>query len=162
MSFDSTDDTLDRSAPGWQPLLDRPGYEQWYTGSEWVGRPQREPDPFSAFGTDLARSLRPGPNRAAGIARWGIVATIAGFVLQTVIASGLIVIAGVDPITLTIGALVFSALVAAVTAVASVRALRAAPRLGGRAIATLALGVSIVLGLAPVLLLVAIGLAGGI
>lgn len=162
MSFDSTDDNPDRSAPGWQPLLDRPGFEQWYTGTEWAGRPHREPDPFSAFGADLARSLRPGPNRAAGIARWGIAATIAGFVLQTVIASGLIVIAGVDPLALTIGALVFSALVAAVTAVAAVLALRAAPILGGRAIATLALGVSILLGLAPVLLLVAIGLAGGI
>jgi hypothetical protein len=96
------------------------------------------------------------------IARWGIVATIAGFVLQTVIASGLVVIAGVESITLTIGALIVSALVASVTGVAAALALRAAPRLGGRAIATLALGVSILLGLAPVLLLVAIGLAGGI
>jgi hypothetical protein len=162
VSFDDTDDTLDESVAGWQPLLDRPGYEQWWDGAAWRGRPHREPDPFSAFGADLARSLRPGPNRAAAVARWGIIATLATFVLQTVIASGLIVIAGVDSIALTIGALVVSALVAAVTAVAAVLALRAAPRLGGRAIATLALGVSIVLGLAPVLLLVAIGLAGGI
>jgi hypothetical protein len=162
VSFDSTDDNPDRSAPGWQPLLDRPGFEQWYTGTAWVGRPLREPDPFSAFGADLARSLRPGPNRAAAIARWGIIATIAGFVLQTVIASGLIVIAGVESVTLTIAALIISALVAGVTGVAAALGLRAAPRLGGRAIATLALGVSILLGLAPVLLLVAIGLAGGI
>jgi hypothetical protein len=160
VSFDSTEDNPDRAAPGWQPLLDRPGREQWYTGTEWVGRQHREPDPFSAFGADLARSLRPGPNRAAGIARGGIAAAVAGFVLQTVIASGLI--AGVEPLALTIGALVFSTLVAAVTAVAAVLALRAAPLLGGRAIATLALGVSILLGLTPVLLLVAIGLAGGI
>ena len=162
MSFDSTDDSLDRSAAGWQPLLDRPGYEQWYSGTEWLGRPHREPDPFSAFGADLARSLRPGPNRAAGFARWGIIATLATFVLQTVIASGPIVISGVDSTTLTVGALVVSALVAAVTASAALLAVRAASRLGGRAIATLALGVSVVLGLAPVLLLVAIGLAGGI
>lgn len=162
MSLDSTDESLDRSAAGWQPLLDRPGFEQWWDGSAWLGRPHREPDPFSAFGTDLARSLRPGPNRAAGIARWGIVATIAGFALQTVVASGLVVVAGVESITLTIGALIVSAVVAGVTGVAAALALRAAPRLGGRAIATLALGVSILLGLAPVLLLVAIGLAGGI
>jgi hypothetical protein len=162
VSFDDPNDTLDESVAGWQPLLDRPGYEQWWDGSAWRGRPHREPDPFSAFGAELARSLRPGPNRAAAIARWGIGATLAGFVLQTVIASGLIRVAGVESITLTIGALVFSALVAGVTGVAAALALRAAPRLGGRAIATLALGVSILLGLAPVLLLVAIGLAGGI
>ena len=162
MSFDSTDESLDRSTPGWQPLLDRPGFEQWWDGSAWRGRPHREPDPFSAFGADLARSLRPGPNRAAGVARWGIVATLASFVLQTVVAAGLIALPGVDSTAVTIGALVVSALVAAGTAVAAVLALRAAPRLGGRAIATLALGVSLVLGLAPVFLLVAIGLAGGI
>ena len=152
----------DRSGPGWQPLLERPGYEQWWDGAEWRGRPHREPDPFSAFGADLSRSLRPGPNRAAAIARIGIVATVAAFVLQTVVAAGAVTLPSLDPAALTLPALVFAALVAAATGTAAAIALRRAPRLGGSAIATLALGTSIVLGLAPVLLLVAIGLAGGL
>ena len=66
----------------------------------------------------------------------------------------------------TLGALVLLALataatLAALTAVFAARGLHHAARLGGKGIATLALGVSIILGLAPVLLLVAIGLAGG-
>jgi len=153
---------LDRSGPGWQPLLDRPGFEQWWDGTEWRGRPQREPDPFSAFGADLARSLRPGPNRAARVARMGTVATVVGFILQTVAATGAVVIPGIEPVALTLGTLALAAVIAALTATAAVLGLRAAELLGGRAISTLALGTSIVLGLAPVLLLVAIGLAGGI
>jgi len=156
------DADLDRSSPGWQPLLERPGYEQWWDGSEWRGRPHREPDPFSAFGADLSRSLRPGPNRAARFARLGIGATVLSFTVQTVVAAGPIVIDGVDPVVMTLATLTLAAIVAALTALAALLGLRAAPRLGGRAIATLALGVSIVLGLAPVLLLVAIGLAGGL
>lgn len=152
----------DRSGPGWQPLLDRPGFEQWWDGAEWRGRPQREPNPFSAFGADLARSLRPGPNRAARLARTGIVATLVSFVLQTVAATGAVDIPGAEPVALTIGTLALAAVVAALTATAAVLGMRAAPRLGGRAISTLALGTSLVLGLAPVLLLVAIGLSGGI
>lgn len=161
-SFDPDDVDLDRSAADWQPLLDRPGYEQWWDGAEWRGRPHREPDPFSAFGTDLARSMRPGPNRAAALARAGTGLTLAGFVLQTVIATGAVSIPGSDPIVLTLASLALAAIIAALTALAAALGLRAAPRLGARAIATLALGVSIVLGLAPVLLLVAIGLAGGV
>lgn len=158
------DDDLDpdRSAPSWQPLLERPGYEQWWDGVEWRGHPHREPDPFSAFGADLSRSMRPGPNRAAAAARVGIVATVAAFVLQTAVAAGAVTLPGLDPIALTLSALAIAALVAAATGVAAAVALRRAPRLGGRAIATLALGTSIVLGLAPVLLLVAIALAGGL
>lgn len=159
---DPDDIDPDRSAAGWQPLLDRPGYEQWWDGSEWRGRPLREPDPFSAFGTTLSRSLRPGPNRAAALARVGIGLTLVGFVLQTVVASGAVSIPGIDATALTLGSLALAAVVAALTATAALLGLRAAPRLGGRAIATLALGVSTVLGLAPVLLLVAIGLAGGL
>ena len=68
---------------------------------------------------------------------------------------------GVDGTTLVLLALAFAAVVAALTAVFALRAVHRAPRLGGKGIATLALGVSIILGLAPVLLLVAIGLAGG-
>lgn len=157
---DEPDD--DQVAAGWQPLLERPGYEQWWDGTELRGRPHREPDPFSAFTPELARSLRPGPNRAASLARVGIAATIASFALQTLTSTSVVSMPGVDPLTLTLAALALAALVAVLTATASVLALRAAPRLGGRAIATLALAVSIVLGLAPVLLLVAIGLAGGI
>ncbi len=160
---DTDDDPdLDASGPGWQPLLDKPGYEQWWDGVDWRGRPHREPDPFSAFGPDLARSLRPGPNRAAALARAGIGFTLLGFVLQTVVATGAIEVPGVEPVVLILASLALAAVIAALTATAAVLALRAAPRLGGRAIATLALGVSIVLGLAPVLLLVAIGLAGGL
>lgn len=158
------DDELDpdRSGPGWQPLLEKPGYEQWWDGSDWRGRPHREPDPFSAFTPELARSLRPGPNRAAGVARFGIVATGAGFVLQTVVASGAISLAGVDALTLTLVTIALAATIAVATAATASIGLRAAPRLGGRAISSLALGVSILLGLAPVLLLVAVGLAGGV
>jgi hypothetical protein len=161
---DNGDDDLDpdRSAPGWQPLLERPGYEQWWDGAAWQGRPHREPDPFSAFGPELARSMRPGPNRAAALARAGTGFTLAGFVLQTVVATGAVSIPGIDATALTLGSLALAAVIAALTALAALLALRAAPRLGGRAIATLALGVSVVLGLAPVLLLVAIGLAGGL
>lgn len=156
------EDELDRSAPSWQPLLDRPGYEQWWDRAEWRGRAHREPDPFSAFGPELARSLRPGPNRTAALARAGIGLTIVGFVVQTIVATGAVSIPGIDPIGLTLASLALAAVIAALTATAALIALRAAPRLGGRAIATVALGVSIVLGLAPVLLLVAIGLAGGL
>lgn len=164
MSTDPLDDDLnpDRSAPGWQPLLEKLGFEQWWDGSYWRGRPHREPDPFSAFTPELARSLRPGPNRAAKIARLGIVATIAGFVLQTVVAAGVVVIDGVEPLALTLLSIALAATVAIITAIAASLGLRKAPVLGGRAICSLALGVSILLGLAPVLLLVAIALAGGI
>lgn len=159
-----TDDDLDpdRSSPGWQPLLEKPGYEQWWDGAAWRGRPQREPDPFSAFTPELARSLRPGANRAAHVARFGIAGILLSFVLQTLVATDTIAVPGVAQITLVIGALVIAAVIGIGTAIASALALRAAPRLGGRAIASLALGTSILLGLAPVLLLVAIGLAGGV
>ncbi len=161
---DPFDDELDpdRSNAGWQPLLEKPGYEQWWDGDDWRGRPHREPDPFSAFTPELARSLRPGPNRAAWFARLGIVATLAGFVVQTVVASGLIVMDGIAPLAVTLGAIGTAAALAIATAVAATLGLRAAPRLGGRAISSLALGVSMLLGLAPVLLLVAIALAGGV
>lgn len=160
--IDPADVDPDRTAPGWQPLLDRPGYEQWWDGSAWRGRARREPDPFSAFTPDLARSLRPGPNRAAHIARAGIVAILLGFVLQTLVATNTVTVPGVAQLTLVLIALVISATIGVGTVVAASLALRAAPRLGGRAIASLALGVGILLGLAPVLLLVAIGLAGGV
>lgn len=158
------DDELDpdSSSAGWQPLLDKPGFEQWWDGSAWRGRPRREPDPFSAFTPDLTRSLRPGPNGAAHVARAGIGFTLLSFVAQAFVATGTLAITGVEQTALTLLVLALAAVIAAVTATAAVLALRAAPRLGGRAIATVALGVSILLGLAPVLLLVAIGLAGGI
>jgi hypothetical protein len=158
------DDTFDpdRTGAGWQPLLERPGYEQWWDGSAWRGRAHREPDPFSAFTPALARGLRPGPNRAAHVARFGIVAIFLGFALQSLIATRTLQVPGVEQTTLVVGALILSAAFGIGTAIPAVLALRAAPRLGGRAIASLALGVSILLGLAPVLLLVAIGLAGGV
>ncbi len=152
----------DSTGAGWQPLIDRPGYEQWWDGAQFRGRAHREPDPFSAFTPDVARSLRPGPNRAAHVARFGIVAILLGFALQTLIATDTLTLPGVEQITLVVAALVISAAIGITTVVAASLALRAAPRLGGRAIASLALGVGILLGLAPVLLLVAIGLAGGV
>lgn len=165
MSADLRDDDepdLDHSSAGWQPMIDRPGYEQWFDGTEWRGSPHREPDPFSAFTPDLTRSLRPGPNRAAHIARLGIVGILLSFVLQTLVATDTITVPNVEQITLVVASLIIAASIGVGTAVASALALRAAPRLGGRAIASLALGTSILLGLAPVLLLVAIGLAGGV
>lgn len=165
MSSDLRDDDepdLDHSSPGWQPMVDKPGFEQWFDGAEWRGRPHREPDPFSAFTPDLTRSLRPGPNRAARIARLGIVGILLSFVLQTLVATDTITVPNVEQITLVVSSLIVAASIGVGTAVASALALRAAPRLGGRAIASLALGTSILLGLAPVLLLVAIGLAGGV
>jgi hypothetical protein len=153
---------LDHSTPGWQPMIDKPGYEQWFDGAEWRGRPHREPDPFSAFTPDLTRSLRPGPNRAARVARLGIVGILLSFVLQTLVATNTITAPGVEQITLVVGSLIVAAAIGIGTAAAAALGLRAAPRLGGRAISSLALGVSILLGLAPVLLLVAIGLAGGV
>lgn len=158
----NTDADPDRTTAGWQPLLDRPGFEQWWDGAAWRGRAHREPDPFSAFTPALTRALRPGPNRAAHVARAGILAILLGFGLQTLIATDTLTLPGVPQIALVVVALVISAAIGVATAVAASLALRAAPRLGGRAIASLALGVSILLGLAPVLLLVAIGLAGGV
>lgn len=159
-----SDDDLDpdSTGAGWQPMLDKPGYEQWWDGDDWRGRPHREPDPFSAFTPELARSLRPGPNRAARVARLGIAGILLSFVLQTLVATNTIEVPGVEQIALIIAALIVAAAVGIGTAIASTLALRAAPRLGGRAIASLALGTSLLLGLAPVLLLVAIGLAGGV
>ncbi len=165
MSTDPRDDdepNLDHSTPGWQPMIDKPGYEQWFDGAEWRGRPHREPDPFSAFTPDLTRSLRPGPNGAAHVARLGIVGILLSFVLQTLVATDTITVPGVEQITLVVGTLIIAAAIGIGTAVAAALARRAAPPLGGRAIASLALGTSILLGLAPVLLLVAIGLAGGV
>jgi len=159
---DDDEPDLDHSSPGWQPMVDKPGFEQWFDGAEWRGRPHREPDPFSAFTPDLTRSLRPGPNRAARIARVGIVGILLSFVLQTLVATDTITVPNVEQITLVVASLIVAAVIGVSTAVASALALRAAPRLGGRAIASLALGTSILLGLAPVLLLVAIGLAGGV
>jgi hypothetical protein len=156
------DADADRTTAGWQPLLDRPGFEQWWDGAAWRGRAHREPDPFSAFTPALTRALRPGPNRAAHIARAGILAILLGFGLQTLVATDTLTLPGVPQIALVVVTLVISAAIGVGTAVAASLALRAAPRLGGRAIASLALGVSILLGLAPVLLLVAIGLAGGV
>lgn len=162
MTDDELDDDPDATGAGWQPLLDRPGYERWWDGADWRGRAHREPDPFSAFTPDLTRSLRPGPNRAAHVARLGIVGILLGFAVQTLVATRTITLPGVDQLELVLIALVMSAAIGISTALAASLALRAAPRLGGRAIASFALGVSILLGLAPVLLLVAIGLAGGI
>jgi hypothetical protein len=162
-TFDNDDSVdPDQSSPGWQPLLERPGYEQWWDGVAWRGRAHREPDPFSAFSPDFARSLRPGPNRSAHVARWGIAAIILGFVLQTVVASEAIVVPEIEQIALIVASITLTAVLGITTAVAALLGLKAAPHLGGRAMSTLALGASIVLGMAPVLLLVAIGLAGGV
>jgi len=79
-----------------------------------------------------------------------------------VAATGAVIIPRIEPVALTPGTLALAAVVAALTATAAVLGMRASPRLGGRAISTLALGTSLVLGLAPVLLLVAIALSGGI
>lgn len=155
------DDDLDAVGPGWQPDPEREGYERWFDGIALVGRAHREPDPFSVFSPAVARSLRPGPNRDARLARAGIALTILGFIVQIVAASGLVRITSIDEPTQLVLGLVVAALTAVITAVFAIRAQRRAARLGGRGIASVALGVSIVLGLAPVLLLVAIVLAGG-
>lgn len=157
----SEDEDLDSVGPGWQPDPEREGYERWFDGTTFTGRAHREPDPFSAFSPAVARSLRPGPNRDARLAQLGIAFTILSFVVQLLASSGLVSVRGLDDTALVLLALAFAAAVAALTAAFALRALHQAPRLGGKGIATLALGVSIILGLAPVLLLVAIGLAGG-
>ena len=157
----SDDEDLDAVGPGWQPDPERDGYERWFDGQRLVGRSAKAPDPFSAFSPEVARSLRPAQNRDARLARLGIALTILGFVAQLLASSGLVSVRGLDDTALVLLALAFAAVVAALTAVFALRAVHRAPRLGGKGIATLALGVSIILGLAPVLLLVAIGLAGG-
>lgn len=157
----NTDEDPDAVGPGWQPDPDRDGYERWFDGERLVGRSVKEPDPFSPFSPEVARSLRPAQNRDARLARLGIPLTVFGFGLQLLASSGLVSVRGIDGTTIVLLALAFAAAVAALTAVFALRALHRAPRLGGKGIATLALGVSIILGLAPVLLLVAVGLAGG-
>ena len=69
---------------------------------------------------------------------------------------------GVEQIALIVASIALTAVLGIATAVTALLGLKAATHLGGRAISTLALGASIVLGMAPVLLLVAIGLAGGV
>ncbi len=106
--------------------------------------------------------MRPGPNRDAAIARASILGVLIGFVLQQFAAAGALPVPGLRPIGVVLLTLVISAGAAIVTAVFAARALRRAPRLGGRGISSLALGVAVVLGLAPVLLLVAIAVGGGL
>jgi hypothetical protein len=155
-------DDLDRVGPGWQPDPEREGYERWFTGERFIGAPHREPQPFSALSPESSRSMRPGPNRDARIARAGIGATLIGFVGQQVAASGVVQIPGIDQSTVILSGLVLAALLAGLTIVFAARGLRRASALGGRAISSLAMGVGLVLGLAPLLLLVAIGVGGGI
>jgi hypothetical protein len=156
------EDDLDSVGPSWQPDPDRDGYERWFDGERFTDHSHRSPDPFSAFSPSVARSLWPGANRDARLARIGIPLTLLGFGGQLLAASGLLRIAGVTETALVLLALAFAALMAVFTAVFAARALRRAPRLGAKGIASLALGVSIILGLAPLVLLVAIGLAGGV
>ncbi|GAA1694751.1 hypothetical protein GCM10009792_13500 [Microcella alkalica] len=160
--YPDDEDDLDSVRPGWEPDPEREGYERWWTGERFLGAAHREPQPFSALSPDAARSMRPGPNRDARFARAGIVATLLGFLGQAVAASGLVRIPGVDSSAVVLSALGLAALTAAVTVVFAARGLRRASALGGRAISSLALGIGIVLGLAPVLLLVAIGIGGGL
>ncbi|WP_169078915.1 DUF2510 domain-containing protein [Microcella alkalica] len=159
---DDDEDDLDGARPGWQPDPERPGFERWFDGERLIGPSAREPQPFSALSPAAARSMRPGPNRDAHVARVGIALTLLGFAGQSVAASGLVRLPGLDQSTVLLAGLALAAALAVVTVVFAARGLRRAPRLGGRAICTLALGVGIVLGLAPVLLLVAIGVGGGL
>jgi len=152
----------DRVRAGWEPDPGREGYERWWTPAGFVGAPHREPQPFSALSPDAARAMRPGPNRDARLARLGILATLLGFGAQVVAASGLVMIPGVNASGVLLGGLSLAAVLAAVTVVFAARGLRRASALGGRAISTLALGTGIVFGLAPVLLLIAIGVGGGL
>jgi hypothetical protein len=160
--YDDENANLDAGARGWQPDPERPGHERWFDGERLIGRPHRSPDPFSALSPTVARSLWPGPNRAARVARAGLVFILISFAGQVLASTGAVRVAGVTDEQLVLIALGFAAIVAAATALAAVLALRASARLGGRGIATLTLTISVVLGLAPVLLLVAIGLAGGL
>ncbi len=159
---DELDELDDPNAPGWQPDPERPGYERWYDGAQLIGPAKKEPDPFSAFSPAVTRSLRPGPNRDARIARWGLVATLGGFALQQVVAGGFLTGPGVEQISVILVALAIAAAAAIATVVFALRALKRAPQLGGRGIATVALVAALLLGLAPTLLLVAIGIGGGV
>lgn len=159
---DELDELDDPNAPGWQPDPERPGYERWYDGQQLIGPSKKEPDPFSAFSPSVARSLRPGPNRDARIARWGILATLAGFGLQQVVGGGFLTGPGVEQLDLILIALAVAAAAAIATVVFALRALKRAPKLGGRGIATVALVIALLLGLAPTLLLVAILIGGGV
>lgn len=159
---DDDDDDPDRVRPGWEPDPERPGFERWFDGERLIGAPHREPEPFSALSPSAARSMRPGPNTSARIARVGIGLTVLGFVGQAIAASGLVRIPGVDQSTVILVGLIVAAALAVFTIVFAARGLRRASALGGRAISTLALGVGLVLGLAPLLLLVAIGVGGGL
>ncbi|WP_168916658.1 DUF2510 domain-containing protein [Microcella flavibacter] len=148
--------------PGWQPDPERPGYERWFDGSDLIGPAEKEPGPFSAFSPAVTRSMRPGPNRDAARARASIIAVLLGFVLQQFAAARALPVPGLEPTGVVLLALMISASAAIITAVFAARALRRAPRLGGRGISSLALGIAVVLGLAPVLLLVAIAVGGGL
>jgi len=148
--------------PGWEPDPERPGYERWWMGDGFLGAPHREPQPFSALSPDSARSMRPGPNRDARLARVGILATLLGFAGQVAAASGVVAPPGVDANGILLGALALAAGLAGLTVLFAARGLRRASALGGRAISSLALGVGIIFGLAPVLLLTAIGVGGGL
>lgn len=159
---DPDEDLDDPNAPGWQPDPERPGYERWYDGTQLIGPAKKEPDPFSVFSPSAARALRPGPNKDAAIARIGIVFTLGGFALQQVVAGGFLTGPGVEQLDLILIALAIAAVTAGTTIVFAARALKRAPQLGGRGIASVAMVTALLLGLAPTLLLVAIGIGGGV
>lgn len=50
---------------GWYPDPQQPGFERWWTGTEWTQHTARDRGPGS-FGIGYVRSMRAGANAAAG------------------------------------------------------------------------------------------------
>ena len=113
------------------------------------------------------RSIRTGSGpsgrdriRDARIARYGLVLTVATFLLQSVFVTAEVVGLGFVEIPVIITSIVVAAVVAAATALFGYRGMKRADRDGGRASAVGALTVAVVLGATPLSFLMAYALMG--
>lgn len=166
-----TDRTIDRDregdhlddadgARGWQPHPTRDGYEQWWDGERFTRHVHRSPRPGAAFDPNWKRAFWPGPNTDARIARYGLVLTVATFLLQSLFVTAEVVGLGFVEIPVIITSIVVAAVVAAATALFGYRGMKRADRDGGRASAVGALTVAVVLGATPLSFLLAYALMG--
>lgn len=134
---------------GWYPDPHTPGRDRWWTGSEWSTATARTPR--SLFGTNYARSNRPGPDPAARIANASSIAAIVIALVLAVVAA--LPGAGVWT-TVVVVLLVVSAVVGLVSGIVG---LVRSPVHGGRSVSLTAVVVSSI-----VLLVVASSAAGAL
>lgn len=150
----------DATTRGWQPHPTRVGYEQWWDGERFTRHVHRSPRPGAAFDPAWKRAFWPGPNTDARLARYGLVLTVATFLLQSLVVTAEVVGQGFVDISVIVTSIVVAAAVAAATALFGYRGMKRADRDGGRASAVAGLTVAVVLGATPVSFLLAYTLMG--